>query len=307
MKIIKAVFFISCFVFFLPGCLLYAASGESYAEVRLKNGDKVSGRVVSEDGEVIKLENDFMGAVSVRKEGVSGIVYDKKEKSPPEEKPEKRGPWSGEFSIGYDKSGGNTRESNLDLRLCLNRKTEGNEFTVKGEMLYSSSNNKMDAQKWYNMIRYAYSFSDRRWYNFYKVENDHDRFANISYRLVPSLGFGYWFVDSPGLKFVCELGAGLEHSEFRANAKDKDEAVLLPRAFFEKAVFGMSRITQEFSMYPSLSYPEEYRLHSETAFINPINEKLSLRLSFVDDYNSHPSEEAKKNDYRFISSLSYSF
>jgi len=305
-KSIITFFILSC-ALLSPRAPLYAASGQPSAQVYLKNGDKVSGEVVFEDGEWIKIENSLIGTLSIKKDGVRKIVYEKKEAPFPEDVKKEPSPWSGDFSLGYDKSGGNTRESNLAARLLLNRKTEKDEFTIKGEMFYSSASDKMDAQKWYNMFRYAYSFHERKWYNFYKIENDHDRFANISYRFVPSLGVGYWFSDTPDLKLVLEAGVGLEHTEFRRDARDKNKAVLLPRALFEKAVFGRSRISQEVLLYPYLDGMGEYRLHSETAFINPINKKLSLRLSFVDDYDSDPTGDAKKNDYRFISALSYSF
>jgi hypothetical protein len=32
-----------------------------------------------------------------------------------------------------------------------------------------------------------------------------------------------------------------------------------------------------------------------------------LRLSFIDDYDSEPTGDAKRNDYRFICALSYYF
>ncbi|MBU0504007.1 MAG: DUF481 domain-containing protein, partial [Candidatus Omnitrophica bacterium] len=89
--------------------------------------------------------------------------------------------------------------------------------------------------------------------------------------------------------------------------KDSNEAVLIPRAFFEKKLFGKSRISQDIIFYPSLTESGEYRFYSETTFINPINEKLSLRFSFIDDYNSKSTKDTKKNDARLISSLSYSF
>jgi putative salt-induced outer membrane protein YdiY len=285
---------------------LYAGSGRDYAEVYLNNGDKISGVVVFEDKNQIKIENSVIGGLSIKKDGVKEVAYAKKE-AVSESKAEEKGFWSGDFSIGYDKSGGNTKDSNLAIRLYCNRKTDINEFTIKGDMFYSSANDKMDAQKWYNMLRYAYSFRERKWYNFYKIENDHDRFANIAYRIVPSLGTGYWLSDFPDLKLMVEFGVGLEHTKFRHGAKDQNEAVLLPRALFEKAVFRKSRVVQEVSLYPSLTEAGKYRLHSETVFINPINKKLALRLSLIEDYNSDPSGDTKKSDYRFISSLSYFF
>ena len=65
----------------------------------------------------------------------------------------------------------------------------------------------MDTQNWYGMLRYAFSFWERRWYNFYRLEADHDRFANIDYRIVPSCGIGYWFSDKEDYKAMAELAA----------------------------------------------------------------------------------------------------
>ncbi len=291
----------------LPQVLSYAEPAGKSAQVYLKNGDKLSGEVVFDDEEQIKVKNAFIGTLSIKKAGIDKVVYADKKKAAYSQEKKESGPWSGDVSLGYDKSGGNTRDSNLALRLLLNRKTKEDEFTVKGELFYSSANDKMDAQKWYNMFRYAYSFHERKWYNFFKIENDHDRFANVSYRFVPSLGTGYWFCDSEELKLMFELGAGLEHTEFRSNAKDTNEMVLLPRMLFEKAIFAKSRFSQELSMYPSLTENGKYRLHSETALINPLNDSFALRLSFVDDYDSDPTGDAKKNDYRFICALSYYF
>ena len=293
---------------FLTQALSYAETVEKKAQVYLKNGDKVSGEVIFDDKEQVKIKNDLIGTVAIRKDGVEKIVYADQEKAEfPAQEKKKTGPWSGDFSFGYDELGGNTRESSLSLRLLLNRKTEKDEFTAKGEMYYSSANDKMDAQKWYNMFRYAYSLRNRRWYNYYKIENDHDRFANVTYRVLPSLGIGYWFFDSDALKLLFELGVGWEHTEYYGAFKDRNEAVLLPRMFFEKSILAKLRFSQELAMYPSLTEEGEYRLHSETAFINPINDSLALRLSFIDDYDSEPTGDAKRNDYRFICALSYYF
>ena len=106
---------------------------------------------------------------------------------------------------------------------------------------------------------------------------------------------------------MTEVGLGLEHTEFRDDTKDSDEVVLIPRAFFEKKLFGNSLVSQDLTLYPSLSDIGELRLHSESKLTNPINDKLSLSLSLIDDYNANPPQDTKKNDIQIISALTYSF
>ncbi|MFC1632381.1 YdiY family protein, partial [Candidatus Omnitrophota bacterium] len=217
--------------------------------------------------------------------------------------------WQRKVSLGYNKSSGNTKASQLFMNLLANRKIEQlNEFTLEANAFYSSSNEQMDAQKWYAMARYAFSFGqEKKWYNFYKFEASHDRFANLDYRLIPAAGVGYWFYDLADLKLLAEVGFGLEHAVYRSPADDSDEAIVVPRIFFEKNLFGNAKILQNLYFYLTLDDLTDYRLRSETTFTNPLSDKLSLNLSLIDDYNSSPALGAEENDLRLISSFEYSF
>jgi putative salt-induced outer membrane protein YdiY len=60
-------------------------------------------------------------------------------------------------------------------------------------------------------------------------------------------------------------------------------------------------------VYPSLT-EGGFRLRSETSLTNAITQRISIRLKYIDDYNSDPGlPGVKKNDMRLVSSLVYSF
>lgn len=287
--------------------LLLPRQNSLYAdEIYLKKGDRISGKVIKKNKEDITVKTQAMSLISIERRFIERIITDEKSKLA---EPKEEGPklWQGEVSLGYNKSSGNTQTGQLTLGLYGNRKTDQDEFTLKGDSFYSSSNKKMDAQRYSGMLRYAFSFWERRWYNFYKIQGEHDRFANINYRLIPSIGIGYWRFDRPDLKLMFEAGAGFEHTDFRDNTENTNEGVLIPRMFFEKRLFAKSRFSQDVFFYPSLSDRSKFRMHSEIAFTNPINSQLSLRLSLIDDYNSGPPRDTKKNDVRMISSILYNF
>jgi putative salt-induced outer membrane protein YdiY len=289
------------FLFFFIQSSLFAD------EIYLKNGDRISGNINSETEEGIIVETEAIGSITINRAFVENILRSAEIDETPLE-PEEDKIWQGEIAAGYTKASGNTQSNQFSLRSKANRKTEQDEFTLIGDVHYSSSNKKMDSQRWYGMGRYAFSFGEnKKWYNFYKLELDHDRFANIDYRIIPSIGVGYWFSDEPDWKAMIEAGLGLEHVEFRDDTKDSDEAVLIPRAFFEKKLFGESLLSQDLTLYPSLGDIGEFRLHSETKLTNPIDDKLSLSLSLIDDYNANPPQDTKKNDLQIISALTYSF
>jgi len=276
--------------------------------IYLKNKDKITGEVFEETGESVSINTEALGVVSIKRdsiERISNVIEERIEKN--KEDDIQKINWKKEISLGYNKSSGNTESSQLTLATFINRKTIRDEFTIKGDIYYSSSNKIMDAQRWFAMVRNDFNFWENKWYNFYKLDADHDRFANVDYRLIPSTGVGYRFSDTLKWKAKIEGGLGFEHTSYRDATKNSGEATLLGRGFLEKTFFNHQSITQDITLYPSLKNTGEFRLHSETSLISPINEKLSLRFSFIDDYDSDPKGNIKNNDLRLTSFLAYSF
>jgi len=79
------------------------------------------------------------------------------------------------------------------------------------------------------------------------------------------------------------------------------------KTIIETQAMGIISVDRDFTLYPSLSERGEYRLHSETALVNPISDHVAWKVSFIDDYKSNPSGNIKKNDFQLISSIDYLF
>ncbi len=301
MKILFAHF--SIIILFIFGLFLTVYADEIY----LHNGDKITGKIKQEQQDSVSIETEAMGLITVDRHSISRIL--KAEDATQQVDGRESVEWQREVSLGYDYATGNTRESQLSGSFLINRNNNHvDEWTIKGDIYYSSVNRKMNAQKWYNMARYARSFgSMKKWYNFYRLEADHDRFADIDYRLVPAAGIGYWFYDISGLKLLGEAAAGFQRTAYRTNIKDENEWVFIPRLFMEKKLFTNTSIKQNLFCYFPFEGFSKYRLYSETSLDIAMNHALSLRLSLIDDYNAEPPTSTKKNDLRLVSSLVCSF
>ena len=164
----------------------------------------------------------------------------------------------------------------------------------------------MDGQKYNGSMRYAPNLGDSDWFGFGKLEAEHDRFAGIDYRYVPSIGAGYWISREEDWTASGEVGVGHEYVKY-TNGSDDDNIVLIPRFYAEKAVLDKAKISEELIFYPNLEDVKKYRLRSETRFTNPLSDSLSLRVSFIDEFNTNPLGEAKKNDTQLVFSLVYGF
>jgi hypothetical protein len=219
----KTIFFILLFL-----CAVQAARAE---EFNLKNGDRITGTVVEEAEDFIVIDTKFMGQVKLNKEFIRELGEKKEAGILNGDVPDVV--WDRRVSIGYNRSTGNTNSSELNSSFFVNkRRARVDEATLEGSLYYSSSDRKMDAQKWNGSGRYAFSFGSRKkWYNFYKLAVDHDRFADVDYRLLPSSGVGHWFYDTDPLKVMSEAGIGYEYTDYRDSDNDSKETVLAARFF----------------------------------------------------------------------------
>lgn len=281
-------------------------------DVFLKNGDRWSGEVLSEDEHVLRLKTSAAGEVTIDK-----TYVDMSRTSPPEntvvgpsQTPISRPPveWSKRISLGYTKTSGNSRRNQVVGSAVVNRKTGQNESTFKFDTLYASSNDSVEAKKFYGMLRYANSFGiNLKSYIVYKLEGQQDIFANVEYRLIPSIGLGYWFSDNDDMRAMAELAAGYQYTKYRSGMESEGQPVLLPRVFLDKRIISRLHLTQDLTFYPSLSALNNYRYRSETALINQINDRWGVKIQFINEYDSHPPNDVKKADFTWITSLEYNF
>jgi len=289
--------------------LLSIISAEAYAgEVYLKNGDRITGIISEERQNAWVVETESMGSVIIQKVHVDKITSTiPKEDLQETEKPVTKSPWQVELEAGMDRKRGNTSSTEATGKFKLNRRKDRDEWTLIGKGYYSERDGKMNSRKYGGSGRYAFSFGpDLKWYRFTKLEADHDRFANVKFRTTPSIGLGYWFSDTDDFKLMTELGAGVTYTDEITGLSSRTELEMIPRLYFKKAIFENSTLSENFTIYPSVTESGDYRFISETQFNHPLNQHLSLRLSLLNEYNSNPGPDTESNDLRFTTSVAWS-
>ncbi|MCK5288070.1 MAG: DUF481 domain-containing protein [Candidatus Omnitrophica bacterium] len=215
--------------------------------------------------------------------------------------------WKRQLSLGYNQSNGNTDKSELNISGEIKNIMIEAEFLGKLDLYYSSSNKKMDSQKWIGLTRYFYDFGEaKQWFNSYQIQVDHDRFADIDYRILPSTGIGYWISKEADWKAMVEASLGYEITNYKSTKPDDEDVVLIGHAYMEKKILDNARISEDISIIPSLE-GNGIRMRSETVFTNPLSEVLDLSIKFVVEHDTKPSADFKKTDTFLITGLKYSF
>ena len=283
--------------------MLIVLCATAHAETfKLTNGDKVTGTIVRETEKLVVVQTMAMGEVVIEK------IYIKPPEPPQPNPPAEKSLWERQLSLGYSLSRGNTEDSSFSGEFNAERETDETKFTANLSSYISSANKKEDARKFSGLIRMDDKFGDNKeWFRFVQFQGTQDRFANINYRLTPSAGVGYWFHHEDDFKLNAEAAFGFEHTNYRDDTDSENEAVFVPSAYLEKQLTETTRLTQKVTLFPSLANIDELRFKSETKLSNKISENTDLSLKLVDEYDSNPQGDTKKNDLRLISSLDYKF
>lgn len=217
--------------------------------------------------------------------------------------------WQGSVFVGYNQTNGNTNKSAGNLQFEANKKEGKYAYLLKGNMSYSENNNSMDGQKWDALGRFSFDFGeDNKWYNFYQLYIDHDYFADIDYRITPSIGVGYHIANSEDWKWDADAGLGYRIERHRISKDTNDEYLTaIAHTFMKKRVFEKAFISEDLTVYPSLKSGAGTSLRSETVFSNPLTQALDLELKYILDFNTEPAAGKKKSDTQIIAGLKYKF
>lgn len=299
-------------------CVLLVCGGASSAaaeEIFLQNGDRVSGEVLEAGETTLTVRTEGMGTVMIDRKFVQEPAAPEEhavpEPPPPPAEPAPEipdvKPWHGSISGGINARGGNTSNQSASARFDVSRKKGPDELMINGDFYFASAENRMTAMKMLGGTRYDHYFepNNRGWYGLTRFEADQDRFAEINQRLVPAAGPGYAFFNSEDFKIKLEVAGGFAQTNFRDATANRFEGILLPRFLFVSRIYGQSRFTQDVNVFSSMADDGGYRVRSESTVEAPFLDRLKIRLSVIDDYNSNPGADAEKNDLRLISSVAY--
>jgi len=290
----------------LPAALLLALEAHA-GQVYLTNGDRITGKILSAGEEGYTVRTEAMQTVVIRPEFVrSADGVPESEEPLPEVQTEVQ--WNRQVAAGFDRTRGNTDKSALNSSLSINRKTLRDEWDAEAAIYYAEDRRQMNDRRYEGLLRYAFSFGrNLRWYEFNKLEAAHDRFADIEYRLTPTLGLGCWFFDEPTFKLMVEGGGGADYTDFRTFSENKIDWIASGLGKLEWQLSPRITFSEKFTYYPSVTLSGEYRFRSQSDFDYKFNKSLSVRLSLIDTYNSNPSPGIERSDLRLESKLSYRF
>lgn len=210
------------------------------------------------------------------------------------------------LKFGGQLTSGNTQLQSLHFAFYLNKNRQWiDEITAKGSFYDESTAGVKSMLKAFTMFRYAFTFL-KKYYNFYRIEFEHDQFKNLDLRIVPTTGVGYWWSDLKDFKLMAEGALGYQREYLQSGAQT-GKIILQLRGFLKRMLFKDTMFSEDFYFYSQVEEFSNYRILSESNLTLKLNENWALNFSLLNEYNSQPSTGVGKSDLQFTTSLVYTY
>jgi len=203
------------------------------------------------------------------------------------------------LSLGGQLSGGNTDVQSLHFDFYVGRnRTAEDQVAIKGSFDREFSQGAETEFKANSKIRYS-RFITKQFFNYYKLTLDHDRFQDITLRVIPTIGLGYWLLKEVAYNSMLEVAVGFERN-FIANQADEQMAIVNLGSDVTWGIF-----SNNFDLYANPNDLDNYRLINTANLRIKLNKFYAFKLTLKEQFNNQPAAGVLKNDLAFLTSIEF--
>ena len=326
---------------FIIGLVLTVAAAQVALadEVVMKNGDKITGKVVDLGGGKLKVETPHSGVIvlewaqvaSVKTDApvkvklTTGEVYEGKLGAGQDGKILIEGPgaqtqlapdkvksfneppvaWHGSVDVAGRKTDGNTHNSSVLLAAEALRTTENDRMLLKWVYRYGESEGDLTERNTYAIAKYDYLFTERI-YAYASEELFADKFKDLKLRSILAVGVGNIFEKSPGLDFWGDVGiAYVDNNHY----EEEDESYAGGRisAHVRKSLPLGFELIDDVVFLPNFEEGDAWLLRNELALTTALGHGVAFKAGWITDYDNDPPDDVRKHDNIYYIGLGYKF
>jgi putative salt-induced outer membrane protein YdiY len=320
------------------------ASSLSYADtVTLDNGDRLSGRLISLNGETLELATAYAGTLTVSRARLRQISTDEAVQVElgdgtrldgilkaegdqlvrlrigrlAETRPlplsqvaainppdTQRTTRRARLALGGSVASGNTDAHSLHLAGEAEARNDVQRTTLDAEINEASQDGVETASNWQLGMKYDY-FVAPQTYLYVNTRFEHDSQADLDLRSALGLGAGRQIVDRPDLSLAIEGGLSAVNEDY-GSATDTRFPGARFALNYEQALWAERvRLFHNSNVLLSLESADNYLYRSRTGLRMPVNEHFGVGTQVNFDYDNVPAIGAEKTDTALIFNLDY--
>lgn len=318
---------------------LQVVAGEA---VTLKNGDRVSGKIVEESEETVTIETEYAGKITIERKHIAAIGEPKpttiakaipaaaekavaKVDTKPAAKPAAmvpvtarrparlfRGPisegWEGNANVGFSFTSGNSNYTTMSTGLRAVKAGGHDNLTVYARSLWYSNRNSgrmvTTQNAFWGGARYDRDMS-RKNFGFVSYDFERDRPKALNFRSVVGGGFGMHMIKNERTELDVLLGAGWNRTWQTGDNTDTPEGLAgatLKHRFHEKL-----RVQNSITFFQNVTDRAEYRFIFDSTLSVDVTKRIGVFITVGDRFNNDPLGLSRKNDFLFTTGMKWNF
>ncbi|HMQ03792.1 MAG TPA: DUF481 domain-containing protein [Pyrinomonadaceae bacterium] len=330
----RQLFSLSLFVFIL--CATVDAG-----EVILKNGDRISGTILSSADEAIEIQTSYAGVIRIERAHIAKVsekapneiektstteVDDKSpsaDATPVDEAAEasatpRRGMgrrfasfvegWEGNANIGFSFTSGNSNNTTMATGLRAFKSVGNDKLNVYFRSLWNSNRGSGRMITTQNAFwgggRYDRKIH-RKTFGFVSYDFERDRPKNLNFRSVAGGGFGYHFVRTDRTEIDVLGGAAWNRTWLPGTNTDTPESLV--GTTLKRKLNDRLRFQNSFTYFQNLMDAATYRFLFDASLTADVTKRIGIFVTVGDRFNNDPVGNAKKNDFLFTTGLKWNF
>ena len=315
-------------------------------EVVMKNGDRLSGQVISMENQTLRLETSYAGEIAIRWDQVATLEPDSDAHVILQDKtaaqgmlkttgagqlevktdalseplrfsagrvtainppPEPPVKFKGRMNAGLDVKKGNTDTEAYYLDGELEARTEKNRYTFGGEANREEESGEETADNWLLYTAYDH-FLTQKWFLYTKAGFEQDDFQDLNLRTTISAGSGYQFFESEMKNLSVRGGLAYVNEDYSVANQDNDYTAGLWNVQYDHYLF--DKFFQFFHHHEgivSLEDAEDILLRTRTGLRIPLRKGFHTTLQYNWDWDNAPTPGTDRVDERYLLTLGYSW
>lgn len=215
--------------------------------------------------------------------------------------------WNARGSIGLGLRSGNTDESDISGKLTLGREAEWTRFQFEYDGAYGSLDNQKNTNNHRGRSQFDYFLSRDLFLTPAAFEVYSDEFQNISYRLTPTGGIGYYLARRSALEWQARIGAGYQRTRFDSvvvgDSSASDNGAIVASTTIDLDLTSRVDLILEYQIQLIAPETDQTSHHSDVTFEIKLTSALDLDISFVWDRIERPDPDSSgrrpdSNDFR---------
>jgi len=225
--------------------------------------------------------------------------------------------WNGSLVGGFIINRGNTENESYRAAFDINRRSEQDRIRFGGA--YNLTRESDDdggktstVDNWFTFGQYDYFFNEKL-YGYARLQVDHDRIAALEYRITPSLGLGYQWVEGPVWNFNTEGGVAYVYEKYEDNDDipdfdDDDSYVALRLAYhYDRRLNDKVLLFHNLEYIPAIDDLNNFQINTDLGIRADLTAKMFAEFKFELKHDSTPAAGAKENDFRYIFGIGWAF